>query len=184
MNTYNEYFKEFNRLAVGKYADLSYGNPNPNPTAAALESLIAYSNYIGDSNATILDSGAGASTWMIRQMFNNVVTNEPNKHYLEFIEHLCKENGIKGGGFYLGWDGIEKVDHCFYDYGDSERYPNLIHAIELTNKSIYVDDTNYRPECADYKKLTIDLCNKLGLKYFYLEDVNETSTRGGLIIEK
>jgi hypothetical protein len=180
---YKKYFFEFNRLAVGKYADLSYGNPNPNPTAGSLESIIAYYNYIDDKKVKVLDSGAGASSWMLRSLFNDVISNDPNNHYLEFIELICNENNIKGGVFQIGFENIN-CDHVYYDYGDAIRMPHLTDAIRVAKKSVYVDDTNHRPECFEYREYTINLCKELGFKCFDLADGFDINGRGGLIIEK
>lgn len=181
--SYNEYFRQFNALAVGDYSSLSYGNGNPNPTAGSLESIIGYANYIHDNNATILNSGAGASSWILRQIFNGVECNDPNELFLRFVEYVCSRNSITGGAFRLGWNAA-KYDHVYYDYGDIERMPNLSLAIEAANKSVYVDDTNGRLECQEYRYYTISLCERLGLRYIELPEIFDKDGRGGLIIEK
>lgn len=184
---YNKYFQEFNRLAVGEYADLSYGSDKPNPTASSLESIIAYANYIIESKQMffILNAGAGASSFVLRKVFDRVVCVDPNKRYLNLIKLVCKENGLQ----YLGFGPINNIkpasfDHLYYDYGDIERLPYLGYAIELARKSIYIDDTDCRDECIPYRKHVIALAESMKLKWFDCKEALDEHGRAGIIIEK
>lgn len=183
---YNQYFVEFNRLAVGEYADLSYGSDKPNPTASSLESIIAYANYIltnGEEYDTILNAGSGASSWMLKKLFKNVTDIEPNHRYSKFVEIVC--NCAKGD-FINSFSNLlhENFYHIYYDYGNIERLPYLGYAIEVAYKSLYIDDSDCRDECMPYRNHVIDLCKAMGLKYFDCLDAKDEHGRWGIIIEK
>lgn len=182
---YNQYFKEFNRLAVGEYADLSYGIDTPNGTSSSLESIIAYSNYINDDSPILLNAGAGASSWMFRKLFQKVTCIDPNEHYLNFIKYIFDENKLKYWyGFQSNFYFSHKFEHVFYDYGSIERLPFLGCAIPLATKSIYVDDSDCRDECMPYRNHVIDLCKSMGLKWFDCKESLDVHGRAGIIIEK
>lgn len=182
---YNNYFNEFNRLAVGEYADLSYGNDKPNPTASSLESIIAYAQYVIDRGiAPILNAGSGASSWMLRKLFPGFVIDvDPNKLYIEFVQFICSKNEIDSKNFQEGFihNGIY---HTFYDYGDIERLPYLGAAIDITRKSIYIDDTDARDECMPYRKHVIALAESMKLRWFDCKESLDQHGRAGIIIEK
>lgn len=192
---YNQYFVEFNRLAVGEYADLSYGSDKPNPTASSLESIIAYANYIfnensGTSVTKLLNAGAGASSFMFREIFNGVMCIDSHSKYLELVEKVCKTqqagNWSIKSGFGNSFASVQnrRFDHVYFDYGDIERLPFLGYAIELATKSVYVDDSDCRDECMPYRNHVIDLCKAMGLKYFDCLDAKDEHGRWGIIIEK
>lgn len=189
---YNQYFKEFNRLAP---PELSYGNDKPNDTASSLEACIAYANYIVsnyNNNLDILNAGAGASSWMFRELFNRVMGNgvvvicaDPDIRYLNLVKQVCGK--LRGGPYHHGLDWgnqTEPFTHIFYDYGDIERLPYLGHAIDMTYKSLYIDDADDRACCAPFRDIVIRLCEKKGLKWFDIEESRDEYGRRGLIIEK
>lgn len=181
---YELYFKVFDRFAIGEYAEFSYGVDKPNPTASSLESIIAYANYIltnYNKNDRILNAGSGASSWMLRNLFNNVIDIEPNKKYAEFISLVC---GYDRLAFISNWADIRFNDHCYYDYGSIERLPYLGCAIENVSKSIFCDDTDCRDECMPYRKHVIALCEAMGFKWFDCEGSKDEHGRSGIIIEK
>lgn len=188
---YNKYFQEFNRLAVGEYAGLSYGSDKPNPTASSLESIIAYANYILNSGAKIelLNAGSGCSSWMFRKIFENriIFCVDPNIHYNDFIKKICVENGIWAENFRsssLSVIRLESFPYVYYDYGDIERLPYLGSAIDVATKSIYVDDVDNRPECKMYREIVIKLCERKGYKWFDVPESKDEHGRSGIIIEK
>jgi hypothetical protein len=184
---YNLYFKEFNRLAVGEFADLSYGNDQPNDTAGSLESCIAYVNYIRSrwypgQYPSILNAGAGASSWMFRNIFGNIVCADPHERYLRFVQKICRENNIACYHFdkEIIYSDHNWFDHVYYDYGDIERIPYLGAVIDLAGKSLYIDDM----QDADYQDIVVRLCQKKGIKWFICEESRDEHGRFGIIIEK
>lgn len=202
---YNLYFKEFNRLAVGEFADLSYGKDTPNDTASSLESVVAYANYILKQEqgelSYILNAGAGASSWIFRKLFADgffkmdILCCDPNEKFLKFVEHIITENGLpvddEMSGFRHGMvmDLFEyqtniTFDHVYFDYGNIERLPYIGAAIDLAEKSIYVDDVDKRQCCYDYRDITIKLCEAMGLKWFDCDEALDSYERAGIIIEK
>lgn len=179
---YEAYFRCFQEHAIDEYAELSYGTDKiENGTSSSLESIIAYTRYIDDSTAKILNAGAGASSWMFRQLFRDVTCTDPNEFYLEFIRKLCTS---RQGPFQRDMFFTHKFDHVYFDYGDIERLPYLGSAIDLAKKSVYVDDTDKRECCKFYREFVIDLCKSLKLEYRDLEEATDKEGRGGLIIIK
>ncbi len=189
---YNKYFVEYNRLAVGEFADLSFGDDQPKDTCSSLESCIAYANYIvsrpNPPKWTMLNAGAGASSWMFRNMFpGKVFCSDPNERYLNFVMEVCTINSIDSDCALSGFDNFgihERVDHVYYDYGMIERLPYLGRAIDLARYSVYVDDVDNREQCAPYREITIGLCKSLGLKWFDCMESKDEHGRHGIIIEK
>ena len=176
---YLEYFKKFHAMAVGEYADLSYGQDTPNGTSSSLESVIAYANYIDNPKATILNAGAGASSWMLRKLFKDVVCIDPNLKYLHFVERICG-----GERYWRGFGTTYTFDHIYFDYGDIERLPYLGRAIDIARKSIYVDDVDNRSCAVPYRDTVIRLCEAMNLKWFDCVEAKDEYERWGIIIEK
>lgn len=185
---YNLYFKEFNRLAVGSFADLSYGNDKPNDTAGSLESVIAYAAHIQfhyGNEDRILNAGAGASSWMLRKLFKDVCCHDPHNQYLTFVAHVCHLNGFKNlvfreGLFFGDYADGGMFDHCYYDYGSIERIPYLGSAIDQTTHSLYIDDM----QDTTYYELVKKLCAVKGLSIIECPESIDEYGRFGIIIEK
>ncbi len=182
---YAKYFTEFERLAVGEFADLSYHNDKPNGTCSSLESIIVYANYIGpDTGQKIVNAGAGASSWMFRKLYKNVVCTDPHSKFLKFVQIVCKENGVPSENFQNNMFLGKQVDHVYHDYGNIERLPYIGSAIDMARKSVYVDDSDDRECCLVYRNYVLDLCKSLGLKTEDRKDAIDEHGRWGLIIFK
>lgn len=185
---YNLYFKEFNRLAVGEYAGLSYGTDEPNATSSSLESIIAYANYILKSGSAkwLLNAGSGASSWMFRKLFDRVVCIDPNERYNDLVELICSKNGLDSDNFYTSFDIQNRFpfNHVFYDFGNIERLPYLGSAIDIAIISVYCDDTDCRDDCKPYREHVYDLCKAMKLKCFDCVEALDEHGRYGVIIEK
>lgn len=198
---YAEYFRQFNRLAVGDDADLSYGNDQPNATASSLESIIAYVNYaerraketnwVGDID--ILNAGAGASSWMFRAIAEDhpelkldITCIDPNGKYLVFVNRLLHDCGLSVSSMGTGFAPWlkPKYDHIYYDYGDIERIPYLGLVIDKATMSVYVDDVGLKQGAYSYREIVIKLCETKKLRWFDCEESLDSSNRAGIIIEK
>lgn len=182
---YKNYFIEFNRLAVGKYASLSYGSDKVNDTAATLESILEFADIVRDYDGIpiILNGGAGASSWMLRQMFKGLVTcADPHDLYREYVEYICAANNIDSDRFEKEVP-IMFSTHTFWDYGDIERIPYLGSVIDSTLHCIYIDDTSDQQEHGlPFRELVIKLCDKKGLAW--RDSKRDAQGRGGIIILK
>lgn len=186
LDFYNEYFKEFHRVAVGKWAHLSYGHDKPNDTCSSLESCVAYVNFINEfarNERSLLNAGAGASSWMFRQLLKtDVACCDPVVEYLGLVKEVCRDTrGEFNLGFNVSW---KFVDHIYFDYGSIERLPYLGKAIDMARKSIYVDDVDTRPGCLPYRDHVIALCKEMGLKWIDCKEALDKNGRWGIIILK
>lgn len=185
---YKLYFKEFNRLATGEFADLSYGNDIPNDTASSLESIVAYANYIkgieGARAVHLLNAGAGASSWMFRKIFGAVICADPHKRYMHLVRMICLENKLYAGQFQNNMHVYGKVYHVYYDYGSIERLPFLGSAIEQAMISVYVDDVGEGAPYKPYRDHVIALCESMKLKWFDCKESLDEYGRAGIIIQK
>lgn len=195
---YAEYFQRFNQLAVGEFADLTYGNDQPNDTASSLESIIAYWNYIektGVDNSIgsqhILNAGAGASSWMFRSLAMGtkyiVSCCDPHERYLVLVREVC--GGIEGSLNIWFHEGMPRLpqrqyNHVYYDYGTIERIPYLGLAIDMAMQSVYVDDVGLKQGAYSYREIVIKLCEAKKLRWFDCEESLDSSNRAGIIIEK
>lgn len=181
---YSRYFKEFHRLAVD--TELSYGQDIPNGTSSSLESIIAYVNYIirtTGEKPKILNAGAGASSWMFRNIYPHefITCIDPNKKYLDLVKKVCG-----GDRYFQGFDTIrnERFDHIYWDYGNIERLPYLGYAIDMAKSSVYVDDVDNRSCAVPYRDTVIRLCQAMNLRWFDCTEAKDEYERWGIIIEK
>jgi hypothetical protein len=143
---YRLYFRRFRELAPAEHLSFGYETGEPNSMAASLESLVCFANRIADPNVTVLNAGAGASSWVLRKLFPCVICTDPDRHYLRFIADLCGRAGLSTDGFIEPLCDCPAVDYTFYDYGHWDvRWPMLAVAWEKTRVAMYVDDTDDRP---------------------------------------
>jgi hypothetical protein len=132
---YRQYFKNFRDKAPKEY--LPYGGyftGEPNPMASSLESCQALASLVGQDE-TLLNAGAGASSWVFRKLLKNVVCTDPDQGYLEAVKLV-----VGGENYIHGIDSCPEVDYVYWDYGNSERVPMLQKGYSLARKAMYVDD--------------------------------------------
>lgn len=183
---YREYFRRFKDVAPPRMLEFGgYFTGEPSAMASSLESLVAFGNRVADRNALILDAGAGASTWVLRKMFANVISIDPDDEYLAVVKKVCQSGDLDISGFCSGLLGTPfQVDYTYYDYGGAERVPNMEHAIRATKTLIYLDDTDDRPDCAKDRAYIYKLASDLGLKIEDCREANDQYGRWGVIITK
>jgi hypothetical protein len=183
---YLDYFQRFKEIAPPRMLEFGgYFTGKPSAMASSLESLVAFGNRVENHEALILDAGAGASTWVLRKMFPNVISTDPDAEYLAVVARVCKSGGLDGSGFFTDMLGNPfEVDYTYYDYGGAERVPNMLAAILGTRKLIYLDDTDDRPDCAKDRAYVYDLAAKLELKIEDCREANDEYGRWGVIITK
>lgn len=141
---FKEYFRAFKREAPKRFLDYGgYDTGLPNGTAASYESVVAFTKRISRANPTILNAGAGVTSWMLRKRYDNVYCCDPDEDYLTFIKFLCSKNNLSTEGFYVGLTA-PSCAYTFYDYGVKERSDGMAHALDLTESFIYFDDTDTR----------------------------------------
>jgi hypothetical protein len=186
-NRYREYFRRFKEIAPPRMLEYGgYFTGEPSAMASSLESLVAFANRVENpENSVILDAGAGASSWMLRSMFPHVVSTDPDAEYLDVVRKVCAAANLNTEGFIPLLENVHcTTDYTYYDYGNSERVPNMELAIGMTLKLIYLDDTDDRPDCAKDRAYIYSLAAKLGLKIEDCREANDQYGRWGVIITK
>ena len=182
---FKKYFTLFRDNAPTKMVEWGgYQRGLPTGMASSLESMIAFANLVENPNATILNAGAGASSWVLRKIFKNVICTDPDAEYLEVVKNICSTNNIYTDNFIVGLDNVPVCDYTYYDYGNAVRMPCLELGLNKTKILAYVDDTDDRECCIYERKFTYDLANKLG---YHIEDCKEAIDeygRWGVIIKK
>lgn len=154
-----------------------YTTGEPTAMASSLESILEFAKLVHDPDAVILDAGAGASSFMLRKLFPNVISTDPSKEYLEVVKKICGLEGLSTDNFVTG---IVPCDYCYYDYGNLERIPNFLKAVERTTYKLYADDTDTRPECKEYR----DYVYSLGLNVQDCVAAKDEYGRWGVIVTK
>lgn len=146
--------------------------------ASSYESILAFAELIGDDKeAVILNAGAGASSWVLRKMFPNVICADPDLNYLQVVRDICEIGELSTDNF---TNKLMPCDYCLYDYGNKKRIPNLKKAIELTRKALYIDDCDTRPECKELR----DYVYSLGLNVTDCKEACDEYGRWGVILLK
>ena len=95
--------------------------------------------------ATILDLGAGVSTYVFRSLFDNVITIDSDHGYLEFVRSICRKSNLSNDNFFCGMRHIV-ADYIFFDYGTTDdRIRLLEQVVSYGKKLIWVNDADNRP---------------------------------------
>jgi hypothetical protein len=154
--------------------------------ASSLESCIEFAKIVKDKNALILNAGAGASSWVLRKIFPNVICTDPDPSYLEVVKNICQIGGLNTENFTTIPSGETplpfRVDYCYYDYGNIERMPFLQKHIEATKIALYIDDSDDRPECSEYRNFVITNFGKYNLSD--CREAKDQYGRWGIILKK
>jgi hypothetical protein len=141
---FRQYFIEFRDRAPKEY--LIYGGyftGLPNTQASSMESCVYFASLIGE-NDTLLNAGAGASSWMFRKLVKNVICTDPDAGYLAAVKQV-----VGGDNYIAGIDSCPQVDFVYWDYGNGERVPFFEKGYSLARKAMYVDDC-HDPSLADF----------------------------------
>lgn len=146
---YLEYFKLFRDKAPKEMVEWGgYQKGEPTGMASSLECILEFAKLVEDPDAIILNAGAGASSFVLRTMFKNVICSDPSLPYLLVVRQICIDAGLSGDNFITG---IVESDYCLYDYGNIERIPTMREAIDNTRIALYIDDCDTRPECKEMR---------------------------------
>lgn len=153
---YRKYFKLFRDTAPQHMIIWGgYQRGEPTGMASSLESIMEFAKLVKDPDAVILNAGAGASSFVLRKLFKNVICTDPDHNYLKVVKSICEMEGLSTDNFLA--NQIPENDYCYYDYGNLERIPRLMDAIQATRKALYVDDCDTRPECKEFRDYVYSL---------------------------
>lgn len=175
---YREYFRLFRDQAPQHMVEWGgYQKGEPTGMASSFECIMAFAKLVEDPEAIILNAGAGASSFVLRKMFKNVICSDPDKDYLNVVKEICEKSGLNTDNFITG---IVKNDYCLYDYGNLERIPTMKEAIKKTKFKLYVDDCDTRLECKEMR----DYVYSLGEKIEDCKEAEDGYGRWGIILTK
>lgn len=125
----------------------------PQVMGMSFEGLLGFMRGVPDPECSVMDAGAGISTWVLRKAFKNVVTVEPERTAAigDVVRRLCATGGLREHQFVLGLENAPECDYVLYDY---ERFPQRIYDLPLAwskaRIALYADDADDRPANAEY----------------------------------
>jgi hypothetical protein len=144
-----------------------YGDGRPNGTACSLEAIRAFAQMVDDPDALVLNAGAGASSFLLRSLFDNVVCVDENAAYLNTVRRICVAQGLSGEGFVVGLENAPEADYTFFDYGEMPSHAparDYALAYQKTRKAVYFDDADDRPHgFPTYRRLLLDFAAGQGV---------------------
>jgi len=127
---------------------------DPHLMAASLESLHWFMCHVRDSgmeNPSILDMGVGASSWVFRHYFDEVISVEPFgcEGYLWAVRNSVEKHEENGAAdksrFVLDLESVPACDFGFYDYLHQEDRAQFIElAWSKCRCGMYLDDCDDR----------------------------------------
>jgi hypothetical protein len=177
---YRLYFRRFAELAPPQLRGFGYDSGEPNGMAASLESLVCFANAVAGPGATVLNAGAGASSWVLRKLFPRVVCTDPDPAYLHFVADLCGRHGLSTEVFVHPLRVCPAAAFTFYDYGHWDvRWPMLAVAWERTEVAMYVDDTDDRPHNLANRAFARAFARELALRIEDRQDAIDEHGRWG-----
>jgi len=172
---YKEYFKLFRDKAPKNMVEWGgYQKGEPTGMASSYESCMAFYEYIKDKNSSLLDAGAGVSTWMFRKLLKNVTSTDPDKDYLKVVKDIV------GGDLYItGIENCSEYDYVYWDYGNWQRIPTMHIGLNKCKKGMYIDDCHDR-EVLEYATKLAESNNCKIIQTNSLDNYG----RYGIILEK
>lgn len=130
------YFKLFRDTAPKHMIEWGgYSQGIPTPMASSYESCMAFYDYIEDKDSSLLDAGAGASTWMFRKLLKNTFTVDSDQEYLDVVKNI-----VGGTNYIVGIEKSPVCDYVYWDYGSHERIPLMPVGFSKCKKAMYIDD--------------------------------------------
>jgi Glycosyl transferase family 2 len=179
------YFRRFREQAPAQLLDYGYQTGEPNVTAASLESLVCFANSVGDPDAMVLNAGAGASSWVLRKLFRNVICTDPDPGYMRFIADLCGRHGLSTDGFVYPLRNCPPADYSYFDYGPwGVRWLALAVAWGKTKSAMYVDDTDDRPHNLANRAFALKFSREAGVRLEDRPDAIDRYGRWGSILRR
>jgi len=183
------WFREFARVALEPYRSYGgYGDGEPNGTACSLEAIRAFARLIDDPNAVVLNAGAGASSFLLRKLFRNVVCVDIDPSYLDTVRRICVNHGLSGDGFIVGLENAPDADYTLFDYGEivpDARIHYYALAYRKTRAAIYYDDADDRPHgFPRYRRLLLEFAASQGVLATDCRAAMDAYGRWGVVLRK
>lgn len=131
-----KYFKVFRDLAPKTMVEWGgYQSGEPSGMASSLESCVALYDFMENKQATVLNGGAGASSWVFRKLLPSVICTDPDAAYLDAVAKICG-----GSGYIHDIENCPVCDYVYWDYGNWQRIPLMEKGFSLARIAMYVDD--------------------------------------------
>lgn len=186
---YRLWFKEFARVAPEPYRSYGgYGDGEPNGTACSVEAVRAFARRVGDRDATVLNAGAGASSFLLRRLFPRVTCVDADAPYLDVVRGLCAAHGLSEEGFVVGLENAPDADFVFYDYGEITPAARMGYhdmAYRKARRGVYFDDADDRPHAfPQYRRLVLDFAAGQGVAAEDCRDATDRYGRWGVFLTK
>lgn len=151
----------------------------------SVEGIMAFVHIVDNPHASILDLGAGASSWVLRHLFPNVISVDSHKPYLDAVQAVCKENDIRAENFIHGIENAPQCDYTLFDYGDLEdRRAGIEAAWDRTRVAMYIDDTDTRPQNEALRRDVLEFANQKGIEWFDCRYAEDQFGRWGTVLWK
>lgn len=181
------HFEKFFILS-DKRLRLIHGHRGQRWMSCSFPALRRFMEEIPDDSASILDCGAGASTWVLRKAFKNVVTLDTpdQKKHWTYIKYLCGQHGLSTTKFVLDWDKVPPADYVFYDYGTFLVRPqHFADAWERCRVLMYADDADTRPgSFATYREQLWNFAESVGAEWTDCEEAIDKYKRWGVVLRR
>lgn len=151
-----------------------YQKGEPTGMASSYESCMSFYDHIVDKDSTLLDAGAGVSTWMFRKLLKNVTSTDPDKEYLEAVQKI-----VGGDSYIFSIDNCSVYDYVYWDYGNWQRIPMMHIGFDKCKRAMYIDDCHDK-EVLDY---ATELAEQNNCKIIQTNSLDSYG-RYGIILEK
>jgi hypothetical protein len=186
---YRTWFREFARVAPEPYRSYGgYGDGEPNGTACSVQAIRAFARLVDEPDAVVLNAGAGASSFLLRRLFRNVVCVDNDRSYLDVVRRICVDNGLNGDGFFVGLHDAPDADYTFFDYGElTPQCPARDYALAYrkTRVAVYFDDADDRPHAfPQYRRLLLDFAAAQGVTAEDCRAATDAYGRWGVVVRK
>lgn len=188
---YRRFFREFLAHASPRCAQFGYGSApitgEPHSYAASFEALLAFANLVDEradgEHPVILDAGAGASSFVLRRWFTNVVSTDADAEYLGMVRATCDAAGLCSENFIVGIENCPQADFTFWDYSSTERTLLFPLGLMLTRRFIFCDDADDRPVSKWRRDYFYKFASALHLPITDCRESLDSHGRFGCIIE-
>lgn len=176
-------FRDYANKDLVSYAGFQQGKPTG--MASSAESLYQFMLKIPNEDAVILNAGAGASSWVLRKFFCNVICTDEDAFYISEVQRICALANLPSSNFIAGIENVtHSIDYCYYDYGNSSRIPNFPIAVNLTKHLLYVDDADTRKDCEPYRQYVYQFAADNGLLITDCVEAIDEYGRWGVFVGK
>jgi len=151
----------------------------------SIEGIMAFVHIVDDPAASILDLGAGASSWVLRQLFPNVTSVDSHKPYLDAVHAVCEENGIRAENFIVDIHDAPECDYTLFDYGNLDDRRHMLEAAwSRTRVAMYIDDTDTRPQNAALRREVLEFVKANDIEWFDCRYAKDQFGRWGTVLWK